>query len=43
MIAEIKGAFKANLPHVKWMDEETREKALNKVKLDMTEFKRLQV
>ena len=32
MIAGIKEAFKTNLPHVKWMDEETKEKALNKVK-----------
>ena len=43
MITEIKGAFKANLPHVKWMDEETREKALNKVKLDVSELKMLRV
>ena len=34
MIAGIKDAFKANLPHVMWMDEETKGKALNKVNLD---------
>ena len=31
MIAGIKKAFMANLPHVTWMDEETKVKALNKV------------
>lgn len=31
MIAGIKKAFIANLPQVKWMDEETKAKALNKV------------
>lgn len=31
MIAEIKEAFIANLPRVKWMDEVTRDKALKKV------------
>ena len=31
MIAGIKDAFKTNLPQVKWMDEETKTKALNKV------------
>ena len=33
MIAGIKDAFKTNLPQVKWMDEETKTKALNKVQL----------
>lgn len=33
MIAEIKDAFKTNLPQVKWMDKETKTKALNKVQL----------
>ena len=31
MIAEIKKAFIGNLPHVKWMDEETKAQALKKV------------
>ena len=31
MIAGIKKAFIANLPQVKWMDEETKAKALSKV------------
>lgn len=35
MIAEIKDAFKTNLPQVKWMDEETKTKALNKVQLSL--------
>ena len=35
MIAGIKDAFKTNLPQVKWMDEETKTKALNKVKLSV--------
>ena len=32
MIAEIKKAFIGNLPHVKWMDEETKAQALKKVR-----------
>lgn len=35
MIAGIKDAFKTNLPQVKWMDEETKTKALNKVELSL--------
>ena len=31
MIAGIKKAFITNLPHVEWMDEETKRKALKKV------------
>ena len=31
-IAEIKKAFIGNLPHVKWMDEETKAQALKKVR-----------
>ena len=38
MIAGIKDAFKTNLPQVKWMDEETRTKALDKVKLSLSLF-----
>ena len=33
MIAGIKKAFITNLPHVEWMDEETRGKALKKVQV----------
>ena len=33
MIAGIKKAFITNLPHVEWMDEETKGKALKKVKV----------
>ena len=33
MIAGIKKAFMTNLPHVEWMDEETRGKALKKVQV----------
>ena len=36
MIAGIKDAFKTNLPQVKWMDEETKTKALNKVQLSLS-------
>ena len=32
MIAEIKKAFIGNLPHVNWMDEETKTQALKKVR-----------
>ena len=35
MIAGIKDAFKANLPQVNWMDEETKNKALNKVEFSL--------
>ena len=35
MIAGIKDAFKTNLPQVKWMDEETKTKALSKVQLSL--------
>ena len=35
MIAGIKDAFKTNLPQVKWMDEETKTKALNKVQFSL--------
>ena len=35
MIAGIKDAFKANLPQVNWMDEETKNKALNKVQFSL--------
>ena len=31
MIAGIKKAFIENLPHVEWMDGETKDKALDKV------------
>lgn len=33
MIAGIKKAFITNLPHVEWMDEETKGKALKKVQV----------
>lgn len=36
MIAGIKDAFNSNLPQVKWMDEETKTKALNKVQLSLS-------
>ena len=31
MISQIKNAFMANLPNLKWMDEETRAAAVDKV------------
>ena len=31
MIEEVKMAFKNNLPHLKWMDDETRAAAVDKV------------
>lgn len=36
MIAGIKRAFITNLPHVEWMDEETRGNALKKVQVDLS-------
>lgn len=33
MIAGIRKAFITNLPHVEWMDEETKGKALKKVQV----------
>ena len=38
MILEIKTAFKANLPNLKWMDAETRLAAIEKVGLAQTYF-----
>ena len=31
MIAEVKAAFINNLPNLEWMDEETRQAAIEKV------------
>lgn len=31
MVQEVKDAFKENLPHLQWMDDETRELAKDKV------------
>ena len=31
MIGEVKDAFKRNLPNLKWMDDETRQAAMDKV------------
>ena len=31
MIGEVKMAFKQNLPHLAWMDDETRKAAVDKV------------
>lgn len=34
MIAFLKHAFEENIPKAEWMDEKTKEKALEKVKID---------
>jgi len=34
MIEEVKTAFKNNLPSLKWMDDETRAAAVDKVTTD---------
>lgn len=41
MIQEVKDAFKQNLPHLKWMDTETRILAMEKVLLTVIIFCRV--